>query len=299
LKSKSRISQYAPYILILPAILLLLVFLLYPVLNVFFFSFQNKVMNRPMNDGYIGLQNFIRIFTEDKVFIETLGNSIRWVVCEVGLQLIFGLSLALLLKRRFKGNGIFRATLFLPWALSGVLVSMLWAMMYYEQVGVLNDILKRIGLISRNIAWTGNMGTAFWSVVVAELWRGIPFFSIMLLASLQSIPEELYEACRVDGANPVTTFIHITLPHIKDTIILTTLLRMVWEFNSVDLIMNLTGGGPIYRTTTLTVYIANTAVKHGDFGYGSALAVISFSFLFVVAALYLKLSQFGQDGDAK
>ncbi len=298
MQNRRQWAWMQPYILVLPTVFLIVAFLFYPILNVFWLSTQYHVLNRPYLDGFIGLKNFQKIFT-DPVVVETFLNSLKWVGSEVSLQLLFGLVLALLLKRSFKGKGLFRSLLFLPWTMAGVLVSMLWSLMYYQSIGVLNDLLMRLHLIAHPIAWTANMGTAFWSVIVAELWRGIPFFTIMLLASLQSIPEEYYEACRVDGGGPVTSFLHITLPHLKNTIVLTTLLRAVWEFNSVDLILNLTNGGPIYETSTLMVYIANTAIQQGDFGYGSALSVFAFIILLVFAAGYLKLSNFGMDGEAK
>lgn len=283
-----------PYLLMLPTILLLCWLLIYPVGNVFYTSLRQEMLSRPKQNAFIGFNNYLKI-AKDPVFREALWNSFRWVAAEVGLQMVFGLGLALILKKKFKGCGLFRAILFLPWALSGVLVSMLWSMMYYENVGVLNDLLQRLGVISKAVAWTGNKNTAFWSLVIAELWRGIPFFSIMLLASLQSVPDDLYEACRVDGGSPVQGFFYITLPYIKETLVLTTLLRSIWEFNSVDLILNLTGGGPVHKTTTLAVYLANTARKDGNFGYGSALAVISFFILLCFAASYLKLSGFGKE----
>ena len=290
--------KWAPYLLVAPTVLLFAVLLVYPLGNVFYLSFQNRLLSRPKLDGFAGFDNFIRLFTDDPVFVEAFFNSVKWVVSEVGLQFVFGLAFALLLREKFRGCGFFRAVLFLPWALSGVLVSMLWSMMYFENVGVLNDLFSRIGLISEPVAWTGNVSTSFWSVVAAELWRGIPFFAIMVLAALQAIPDELYEACRVDGGGCLMSFRHITFPYIKETVILTTLLRVVWEFNSVDLILNLTGGGPIHRTTTLAVYLANTARRDGDFGYGSAIAVVSFFILLVFAFFYLKLSNYGKEENA-
>lgn len=284
------------YLLIFPTVALFAWLLVYPVGHVFFLSFQHHELSRPAEDGFIGIANYIALF-HDSVFWEAFGNSVKWVFSEVSLQLVFGLTLALLLKNKFRGCGFFRAILFLPWALSGVLVSMLWSMMYFETVGVLNDILLRLHLIHKAIAWTGNTHTAFFSIVLAELWRGIPFFAIMLLASLQAIPSELYEACRVDGGGAVTAFTHVTLPLIKETLVLTTLLRCVWEFNSVDLILNLTGGGPIHKTTTLSVYLADEARMEGNFGYGSAIAVVSFLILLVFAFAYLCISHFGISED--
>src|SRR5690606_8187664 len=185
-----------------------------------------------------------------------------WVVTEVGLQLVFGLILALLLNQTFKFRGMIRAVAFIPWAISGVQASVIWSLMYNEHMGVLNDILMRLGIVDSPQAFLASTSTAFGAVVIAELWRGIPFFAITLLAGLQSIPQELYEAARVDGASRWKSFLFVTLPQLKNTIILTTLLRVVWEFNNVDLIFNLTGGGPAHSTTTLTMYIAELAV-HG------------------------------------
>jgi len=290
--------RLTPYVLILPTVLLFMWLLVYPLGNVFYLSFQRHILSRPHMNGFVGWENYVALL-HDSVFWEALWNSLRWVFVEVGLQLVFGVGLALLLKQKFRGCGLFRAILFLPWALSGVLVSMLWSMMYFEHVGVLNDLLSRLGVIHKAIAWTGNMKTAFWAVVIAELWRGIPFFAIMVLASLQSIPNELYEACRVDGGGPWISFTKVTLPFIKETVVLTTLLRCVWEFNSVDLILNLTGGGPIHKTTTLSVYLANTARQDGDFGYGSAMAVVSFVILLVFAFVYLRASKYGEGEDTE
>ena len=295
---KGNVGKRTPYLLIAPTVILFICLLIYPLGNVFYLSLQHKLLSRPKLDGFVGLENFIALLTADPVFWEAFWNSVKWVVAEVGLQFLFGLGISLLLKERFRGCGFFRAVLFLPWALSGVLVSMLWSMMYFENVGVLNDLFLKIGLIDDPIAWTGNTHTAFWSVVVAELWRGIPFFAIMVLASLQAIPDELYEACRVDGGGKIMSFRHITFPYIKETVVLTTLLRVVWEFNSVDLILNLTGGGPIHKTTTLAVYLANTARRDGNFGYGSAIAVVSFFILLVFAFIYLRLSNYGKEEGA-
>lgn len=188
-----RPAALIPYMLMLPTILLLCWLLVYPVFNVFYTSFRQEMLSRPKANTFIGLKNYHKILS-DPVFFEALGNSFCWVIAEVGLQLVLGLGLSLILKRKFRGCSIFRSILFLPWALSGVLVSMLWSMMYYENVGVLNDLFQRLGIIQKAIAWTGNKHTAFWSLIIAELWRGIPFFSIMLLASLQSVPDEMYEA---------------------------------------------------------------------------------------------------------
>jgi multiple sugar transport system permease protein len=270
-------------------------FLVYPIINVFYYSLQHYNPTAFYGNGFAGLDNYIRIFTEDKRFFSSFLFSLRWIFTQVSLQLLCGLIIALLINRSFFGRGLVRSIIISPWALSGVIVSILWALLYNEHFGPINDILMRLKIIDLPIAWLANLKTVFPALVLAELWRGIPLFVIALLAALQSIPDDLYEACSIDGGGVFRKFFSITLPYIRDTIILVTLLRTVWTFNAVDLIMNLTEGGPDNITTTLSLYIARLARRDMEFGYASSVSVISFFFLLVFAILYLRLSKFGED----
>lgn len=291
---KKEKINFAPYILILPACLLMGLIMIYPLGKVFYLSFQHYNPTKPFTNGFAGLDNFITIFTK-KEFYNALGVSAKFVACEVVLQLIFGMIVALILNQKFKGRGFFRALTFIPWALSGVLTAVLWSIMFNQHFGVLNDLLAKLGIIKEPIAWLANTKFVLGSVIVAELWRGIPFFAISLLAAMQGLPDDIYEAARVDGSTKFQTFRFITLPMLKNTIVLTTLLRTIWEFNSVDLIYSLTGGGPVGKTTTLSMLIANQAIKTSNYGYGSALSVVSFAILAVIAVIYMKLSGFGKE----
>ena len=291
---KKEKFNFAPYILILPACLLMGLIMIYPLGKVFYLSFQHYNPTKPFTNGFAGLDNFITIFTK-KEFYNALGVSAEFVACEVVLQLIFGMIVALILNQKFKGRGFFRALTFIPWALSGVLTAVLWSIMFNQHFGVLNDLLAKLGIIKEPIAWLANTKFVLGSVIVAELWRGIPFFAISLLAAMQGLPDDIYEAARVDGSTKFQTFRFITLPMLKNTIVLTTLLRTIWEFNSVDLIYSLTGGGPVGKTTTLSMLIANQAIKTSNYGYGSALSVVSFAILAVIAVIYMKLSGFGKE----
>lgn len=290
-KKKKKI-QKAPYLLLLPTLVMITALLFFPMARIFYYSFQNYDISAPFYDSFAGFDNFVKIFTEDAYFIPSLINSLKWVVSQVALQLGLGMGIALILNKKFKFRGLTRGFVFVPWAISGVLTSVMWSLMYNEHMGVFNDILMKIGLISEPQAFLASTNSAFIAVVVAELWRGIPFFAVTLLASLQSIPEELYEAAAMDGSSRWTSFINITLPQLKRTIVLTTLLRTVWEFNNVDLMYNLTNGGPANSTMTYAMYIAKTAVHGSDFGYGSALTVVAFLILTIIAIVYLKISKF-------
>ena len=291
---KKEKFNFAPYILILPACLLMGLIMIYPLGKVFYLSFQHYNPTKPFTNGFAGLDNFITIFTK-KEFYNALGVSAKFVACEVVLQLIFGMIVALILNQKFKGRGFFRALTFIPWALSGVLTAVLWSIMFNQHFGVLGDLLAKLGIIKEPIAWLANTKFVLGSVIVAELWRGLPFFAISLLAAMQGLPDDIYEAARVDGSTKFQTFRFITLPMLKNTIVLTTLLRTIWEFNSVDLIYSLTGGGPVGKTTTLSMLIANQAIKTSNYGYGSALSVVSFAILAVIAVIYMKLSGFGKE----
>lgn len=288
-------GQLYPFILLSPALLLIFIFLFFPVTKVFFESFTFHNLNKPYLDGFAGLANYKQIFFGDKIFWNSLGISFKWVIIQVVTQFVCGFALALLLNQKFAFRGLFRGLSFVPWAVSGVLTAVVWSMIFNEHMGILNDLLMRIGILDKPIAWLAGIHSAFYATAVAELWRGIPFFAIMLLAALQTIPGELYEAAKVDGASKVKTFLYVTIPYIKETIVLSTLLRTVWEFKMVDVIYNLTGGGPANKTTTLMMYMVDKAIASNDFGYGSALAVIAFFILMVFAIIYLKLSGFGKE----
>lgn len=290
-KKKKKFIK-APYLLLLPTLVMITALLFFPMARIFYYSFQNYDISAPFYDSFAGFDNFVKVFTKDVYFIPSLINSLKWVVSQVSLQLVFGMGIALLLNKKFKFRGLTRGFVFVPWAISGVLTSVMWSLMYNEHMGVFNDILMKLGIIDSPQAFLASTNSAFISVVVAELWRGIPFFAVTILASLQSIPEELYEAAAMDGSSRWTSFINITLPQLKRTIVLTTLLRTVWEFNNVDLMYNLTNGGPANSTMTYAMYIAKTAVHGSDFGYGSALTVVAFLILTIIALIYLKISKF-------
>jgi multiple sugar transport system permease protein len=270
----------------------MLAFLCYPMVSVFYYSLQHYNVSKPWDNGFAGLDNFRRMLFDDPLFWQSLGFTAKWVVVEVVLQLFLGLALALIVNETFIGRAVARAMVFSPWAVSGVLTTGIWVLLYNPTTGV-SRYLADLGLMGYGAAPLANPDTVFAAAVLAELWRGVPFFAILLLADLQSIPRDLYEAAAVDGASRVRRFYHVTLPHLRDAIVLATLLRAVWEFNNVDLLYTLTGGGPAHQTTTLPLYVASTAVQSHNFGYGAALTTAGFLVLTFFSVLYLRLSKFG------
>ncbi|SFL44438.1 multiple sugar transport system permease protein [Gracilibacillus orientalis] len=275
-----------PYLLVLPALLIVTFVVFIPVIEAIFMSFQSYDLRRPDKIAYLGFKNFAEMFS-DPIFWLAFKNTIIWVVFGVGLQFLFGFILALLLNQSFRGRGMIRAVSLIPWATPGVLIGLMWKWIYDGNYGVLNDLLIKLGLIDQGITFLSQTSTAFGSVIVTIIWQGIPFFAIMILAGLQVISQEMYEAADIDGASKLQKLFHITIPSLKNVIIITILLRIIWVSNSVDIIHNMTGGGPSYSTQTLSVYIFNKATVL-DLGYSSSMALFLMFMLAMVAVPYLK-----------
>ena len=284
--TRKKKKDLSPYFLVAPALLVIVCVVLVPVINAISMSFQNYDMRRPKNIHFIGLENYIKAFN-DELFWSSLGRTFLWVLFGVGLQFIFGFALALLLNKNFKGRGAVRAVSLIPWVTPGVLIGLMWRWMYDGNYGVINDILLKLGIIKKAIPFLAQTSTSFPGVIVTIVWQGIPFFALMILAGLQGIPAELYEAATMDGANGRQKLFRVTIPSIKNTIYVTTLLRIIWVANSVDVIFNMTEGGPAYSSQTLSVYIYNRA-NVLDMGYASAMAIIMAALLALVAVPYVK-----------
>lgn len=296
MKSKKRIwgKSARPYLMLLPTFAIIAIFMLYPIFNTFFLSVQDYVMTNLDGVGFIGLENFKNLL-HDATFIKAAKNSIVWTVANVGLQAFFGLVVALLLNMRFKGRGLFRALMFTPWAVGGMLVALIWSFMFNESVGVVGDVLNKLGIVDGKMSWFSNGTSAMWAMIIANTWRGIPFFAISILSSLQTISTDIYESASVDGAGAWTKFWKITLPLIKDTLLMTILLRTIWTLNVVDIIYSMTSGGPNFSTLTIPVYIMLTFNDYLDAGYASAMAVIMILVLLVFSAVYLKIGKYGEE----
>jgi multiple sugar transport system permease protein len=209
------------------------------------------------------------------------------VVVSLAAQFLLGFSLALLLKKPFPGRGLYTGCVFYPWALSGFAIGLIWAWMFNGQFGIVNDVLIRSGLIANPIGFLSDPRFAMISVIVANVWYGIPFFAIMLLAALQSVPKELYESAEIDGAGRVRQLFEVTIPYIKPTITSTILLRLIWIMNFPDIIYGMTGGGPANATNILATEMINKILKSYDYGQGAAIGVVIMGLLFVFALIYL------------
>lgn len=237
-----------PYLLVAPAVFIILCVVFVPVANAIIMSFQNYDLRRPKDIAFNGVANYIEALGDSK-FQSSFFKTIIWVVAGVGFQFLFGFILAILLNQEFKGRGAIRAISMIPWVTPGVLIGLMWRWIYDGNQGVLNDILMKLHLISDKVPFLSQDGTAFPSVILTIIWQGIPFFALMLLAALQGVSTDMYEAADIDGATAIQKLAYITIPSIKNTIFVTALLRVIWVANSVDVIFNMTEG----RFGTLTI----------------------------------------------
>lgn len=276
-----------PYLFLLPAMLVTLAVVLWPVAETVWMSLHNFILFKPRNVPFIGLGNFWRLL-HDEVFWLSLGHSLVWISLVVGLQFLLGLVTALLLNQTFWWRSLARSLVIIPWALPSVIIGLTWTWMYDFNVGVLNDVLIRFGLIDKPVAWLAQPDSAFISIVVALIWQGFPFFAVTILAGLQTISAELYEAADMDGATRFQRLRFITLPAIADVIATALLLRTIWVANSLDVILVMTGGGPGYSTYTLPLYAFLKAYSGMEFGYGSALAIMLTLLLLLVVFVYVR-----------
>jgi multiple sugar transport system permease protein len=270
-----------------PSLGFIITFILYPLGLNFYTSLQHRVFTEPMGNRFVGLANYVKIATEPTFWL-VLRQSAVWVTGSLAFQFLLGLALALLLNERFPARGLYRSLILSPWAISGVIIAIMWKWMYNPQVGVLNEILVRLGLASHRLAFLADPSTALPAVIFTNIWRGTPFFAVMLLAALQAVPKELYEAAAMDGAGPWQRFLNVTLPSILPMIFAALLLRTIWIFNDVDLIFVMTDGGPVRASETLATFLYKKASRDLDFGMGSALAMVMFAILMTITALYYR-----------
>lgn len=289
-------KKMEPWLFLLPVLVILLLLFGYPLINSIIMAFQNYKLTAPNDIQFNGLENFAKLFGDpDSMMI--LKNSFIYVVASVLGQFLLGMTLALALKKQFRGRGIYQSIVFLPWAFSGFVVGLIFRWSFNGEYGVVNNLLMKFGLIDNNIAWLGTPGFSLAVVIMAMIWMGIPFFAIMILAALQSIPSDVYEAADVDGCGTIRQFFQITLPYIKPTLITTVLLRTIWIFNSLDLVVIITDGGPANTSQTLPAYMYSKAFGSYDFGFAAALGVILMLILGIYAMVFLKVTKYDKAGD--
>lgn len=282
------------YLLLVPVIIVMGLVIVVPVLQGIRISFQSFRLTRPNDVRFNGFDNYAAVF-RDEVVWTAARNTAVWTVTNVVVQIILGTAIALLLNERLRGRGVFRSIVLIPWIVPSVAAALIWRWMYDGSAGIVNAVLYKLGIIDDYVAWLGNVGTAMPAVILESIWKGTPFVMIMILAGLQALPGDLFEAAAIDGASAFKRFRSITLPLLRPTLAIATILTTVGTVNNFNAIWLMTQGGPLHSTEILFTHAYKVAFTEFDFGEAAAIAVILFLLLMLPAAIYLFLVERGED----
>ena len=275
-----------PYAFVAPICILLLAVSVYPLAYAGWLAMTDAKLLRLARAAFVGLANFERLLA-DPIFLGGIWKTLRWDLVVVGAELAIALPMALFLDLEFRGRGVVRAIAVMPYIVPPAVVSLMWVYMFDGSFGVANELLLRAGAIDSYVSWMSDPTGAFAVVAAAMVWAGTPLMAIILLAVIQTVPRELHEAARVDGAGAWARFRHVTLPAIVPTIAFLVLMRTIWMSNHIDMIFIMTRGGPGFANYTEAVY-AFMLVQQFDIGYASAVAVALALALLVASAFYVR-----------
>jgi multiple sugar transport system permease protein len=278
------------YVFILPLLLFMLGMIFLPVVGTFWTSLFRDVGFLPRR--FLGLANYKKLLG-DPYFWQSARFTLLFALVSVALEMVLGTIFALLLNEKLPLRGLFRASILIPWAIPVAISARIWELIYSYNYGLANFLLLKTGICSRPINWLGSSAGAFFSLLLADIWKTTPFVTIILLAGLQAIPEELYEQAKVDGTNFYQRFLKITLPLLKPIFLVAILFRTIDALRIFDLVYVLTHGGPGGATTSLSLYGYKFFLT-SDFGYGSAVSVVCFLIAFTLSILYLRMGRFGR-----
>jgi multiple sugar transport system permease protein len=288
-------SRRWAYYLLLPSLLLVAAVAIYPVASGVWLSFQRYNLLRTPVPSFIALSQYADL-ASDPVFWTAARNTAAFVSVGAATQFLLGLITALALNRPgVRALGFLRVGLLLPWLMPTVVAGHMWSLLLDSRLGVVNDLLVRIGLLHGYVAWFAQAETAMGAVLLVDLWKNFPFFTLLLLAGLQGVPDELYEAAEVDGAGPWYRFLSITMPLLTPVIVAAVILRVIGLVNSPDLMIILTHGGPGLATHVLSLLAFNNAYTGFDFGAAAAVATVMLAVLMVFTSAYIRVSGVTRD----
>lgn len=275
---------------LLPAISLILLFIYYPIIQNFIYSFfrwsafsQDKV--------FVGIAHYTRLFG-DSVFLIALRNNVLYAIGSIVFQVGFGLIIASILEEKFmrKMQTYFRTIFFLPAVISITVAGLLWQLMYNQEIGLINEFLRLVGLESLTRAWLGDKGTAMYSIIIMSQWQYTGYIILLYLVAIKKIPLELYESAKIDGANGIRRFIHITIPQVKEMTLVTITITIIGAFKVFDEVYVMTGGGPGRSTEVLSTFMYRSGFRNDEMGYATAIATVIFVITFALTIIEFKLS---------
>ena len=282
-------EKHQSLMLLAPTLLVIAIFTIYPLLDGIRMAFTNRHLLQK-NVQFVGLANFARLI-KDEIFWISLRHSLILTTAVVVLQLVFGLILAWSMKQPLPGMGAFKSIIMASWVIPVAATVFMFRFMAQPDIGVINILLKGIGLAEWNKYWFGEPKFALASIVMLHLWRNVPFYGVAFLAAMQAVPRSYYEAAEIDGANAWQQFVHITLPGIRSMIVVMVTIHVLWTFNNFDFIYLATGGGPVNATDVLPVYVYRQAWTSYTLGYSASIGIIMLIILMVYFIVYVKLTE--------
>jgi multiple sugar transport system permease protein len=289
--------HWADYLYILPALLVLIVVIAYPFTYTIYLSFFETPASSP-NWYYVGVDNYVEVLTSPSFWSVTL-NTLYWTIGSTVLAVIIGFGAALVVNRDFPGRGLVRGLLLIPWVISAVPAAYVWRWLYHSDYGLISGVLMQLGLITSPIIFLDSLTLVMPSVIVPNVWKEFPFAMVMFLAGLQTVPEPLVRAARVDGANAWQRFWHVTIPHLRGVVLITTILLFVTNMNSFTLIWIMTGGGPANASQIWITQVYTLAFQSLQYGLASAFAVILFVVMLAMGYFYVRALTGGQERRAE
>lgn len=284
------------WLFVTPMLVVLALVALWPLLRTILFSFTDAELGYLADYRFVGLENYLTRdaagwygLLADRLFWKALGNTLAFAGVTVLFETVLGVGIALILNAGFRGRGLLRAAMLVPWAIPTVVSAKMWAWMLHDQFGVINDMLLRLGLIAEPVAWLADPDLALWAVAAVDIWKTTPFVALLVLAALQMLPRDCYEAARIDGVHPLRVFFRITLPLIKPTLVVAVVFRLLDAMRVFDLVYVMTGNSE--ATMTLSVYARQQLVDFQAVGYGSAASTLLFLLIGLLTVVYLALTR--------
>jgi trehalose/maltose transport system permease protein len=294
------------WIFLIPMLLVLAAVAGWPLLRTIYFGFTNTSLADFDNHQWIGFDNYFSVLTlpsgktiysgllVDPVWWRAVGNTVRFSAISVTCETILGMIVALVLNAEFRGRGLVRAAILIPWAIPTIVSAKMWAWMLNDQFGIINAILLALGIIDHKIAWTASSDTAMAAVLIVDIWKTTPFMALLILAGMQMIPNDIYEAAKLDGVHPIKVFLRITLPLVRPALMVAVIFRVLDAMRIFDLIYVLTPNNA--QTKSMSVFAKENLFDFDKFAYGSAASTLLFLILAFFTILYLWLGRVNLDG---
>lgn len=292
-----------------PMLAALLLAAAWPLGRTFWFSMTDTTLDNLYGGKFIGFDNYLRMRVlpsgavlwrgtlVDPAWWNAVWNTVRFAVVSVFFETVLGLLVALVLNAEFKGRGIVRAAILIPWAIPTIVSAKMWSWMLNDQFGIINDLMLNLGVISQKIAWTASSDTAMIAVLVVDIWKTTPFMALLCLAGLQMVPRDIYEAARIDGVHPVKVFFKVTLPLIRPAIAVAVIFRMLDALRIFDLVYVLTPNSA--ATKTMSVISRENMIDFNKFAYGASQSTLLFAILAIFVALYIWLGRVNLTGESR